>query len=319
MTESRMGNFRKAWRGVGQGGSAEGATISFRRHRTPGALTLLLFVLPSAILLLLIDGYPLAYGAAQSLHDGTLLSTGPFVGLQQYVSVLTGSAFWSATGTTAIFTLVGVFGSWLVGLGLALLLRADIPGVGIMKVLLLLPWITPIVVSSMAWNWLVATPSSPAPLVAKALGFGTPLFLANPQLALVTVCVFKVWASFPFMMLMSSAALSGIDESLFEAAQLDGATRWQTLIKVTLPLIARSTYISWILMAIFCVNDFSIVFLLTGGGPVDSTTTLVVLAYRSVFQNFQTGPGVAIAFLMTFVLVIVSAILYRQIKRTDTA
>jgi multiple sugar transport system permease protein len=121
------------------------------------------------------------------------------------------------------------------------------------------------------------------------------------------------------MMLMSSSALSGIDESLYEAAQLDGATRWQTLSQITLPLIARSTYISWILMAIFCVNDFSIVFLLTGGGPVSATTTLVVLAYRTVFQNFQTGPGVAIAFLMTLALVVVSAILYQQIKKVDSA
>ena len=76
--------------------------------------------------------------------------------------------------------------------------------------------------------------------------------------------------------------------------------------QITLPMIARSTYISWILMTIFCVNDFPTIYLLTGGGPVDATTSLVVLAYRTVFQDFRTGPGVAIAFIMTFVLVIIS-------------
>lgn len=319
MRESKFRPFVRAWRGVAPGGHAEErATSSRRRHRTP-VITFILLVLPSVFLLLLIDGYPLAYGALQSLHNGSLLNSGDFVGMQQYISVLTSSDFWNAAGFTGVYTLVGVFGSWLFGLGLALLLRTKVPAAGIMKMLLLLPWITPIVVSSMAWNWLVATPSSPVPELAHALGLGSLLFLANPQLAVFTVCVFKIWASFPFMMLMSSSALSGIDESLYEAAKLDGASGWQTLSQVTLPLIKRSTYISWILMAIFCVNDFSIVFLLTGGGPVSATTTLVVLAYRMVFQDFQTGPGVAVAFLMTFALVIVSAILYQQIKKVDSA
>jgi multiple sugar transport system permease protein len=82
-------------------------------------------------------------------------------------------------------------------------------------------------------------------------------------------------------------------------------------------MISRSTYISWILMTIFCVNDFPTIFLLTGGGPVNSTTSLVVMAYRTVFQDFQTGTGVSIAFLMTAVLVVVSVALYRQIAKVN--
>ena len=98
---------------------------------------------------------------------------------------------------------------------------------------------------------------------------------------------------------------------------MDGATSWQQFAWITLPMIARSTYISWILMTIFCVNDFPTIFLLTGGGPVDATNSLVVLAYRTVFQNFQAGPGVAIAFLMTLVLVVISVLLYRQIRKAS--
>jgi multiple sugar transport system permease protein len=118
------------------------------------------------------------------------------------------------------------------------------------------------------------------------------------------------------MMLMTSAALSSVEPTVYEAARVDGATKTQMFTGITLPLIARSTYISWILMTIFCVNDFPTIYLLTGGGPVDATTSLVVLAYRVVFQNFQTGYGVAIAFLMTFVLVFVSVVLYRQIRKS---
>jgi multiple sugar transport system permease protein len=216
-----------------------------------------------------------------------------------------------------IFTIVGVFGSWLIGLALALLLRTRIPAGGVFKVLLLLPWIVPVVVSAASWNWLVATPQSPLPMLANSLGLGNVLFLADPTLAQVTVCVFKVWISFPFMMMMMSSALASVDLNVYEAAKMDGATSWQSFTQITMPMIARSTYISWILMTIFCVNDFPTIFLLTGGGPVDATTSLVVLAYRTVFQNFQTGPGVAIAFIMTLVLVIISVVLYRQIRKVN--
>jgi len=280
--------------------------------------TLLLLVLPSLFLLVLINLYPFIYAFFQSLHDGSLIATGPFVGLQNYTDVLTSPAFWKAAWFTLIFTIVGVFGSWLVGLGLALLLRTKIPGRGSFKVLLMLPWVVPIVVSSTAWNYLLATPDSPIPALLNAIGINSPLFLADPTWAKITVCVFKVWVSFPFMMLMTSAALASVDGVVYEAARMDGASNWQQFRLITLPIIARSTYISWILMTIFCVNDFPTIYLLTGGGPVDATTSLVVLSYRTVFQNFQTGPGVAIAFLMTITLVIVSVVLFRQIKKAAT-
>jgi multiple sugar transport system permease protein len=280
-------------------------------------LTLVLFALPSLILLLLINLYPLIYAGMQSVRAGNLISLGDFVGLANYAAVLANPAFWSSALFTLIFTLVGVFGSWLVGLALAVALRRKVPLGGLFKVLLLLPWVVPVVVSATSWNWLVATPQSPLPMLAEALGFGRVLFLADPLLAKITVCVFKVWISFPFMMMMMSSALTSVDHSVYEAAKVDGATNWQTFRSITLPLISRSIYISWILMTIFCVNDFPTIFLLTGGGPTNATSSLVVLAYRTVFQDFQTGPGVAIAFLMTLVLVVVSVVLYRQIRKVN--
>ena len=290
-----------------------------RKARRPGAgaLTLLLFAVPSLFLLLLINLYPVVYAGYQSLRDGSLIDVGDFVGLQNYADVLTDPTFWQAARFTLVFTIVGVFGSWLVGLAIAILLKTRIPGKGVFKVLLLLPWVVPVVVSATSWNWLVATPQSPLPVLANALGFGNVLFLADPLLAKVTVCVFKVWISFPFMMMMMSAALASVDNNVYEAARVDGASKWKELTDITLPMISRSTYISWILMTIFCVNDFPSIFLLTGGGPVNATQTLVVLAYVTVFQNFETGPGVAIAFLMTIVLTIVSVALYRQIRKVQ--
>ncbi|MBO0812337.1 MAG: sugar ABC transporter permease [Microlunatus sp.] len=282
-------------------------------------LTMLVFLLPSMIILLALNLYPLLYAAMQSLRHGNLVVNGPWVGLQNYSDVLTDSTFWSAALFTLIFTLSGVFGSWLVGLVLALLLRTKIPAGGVFKVLLLLPWVVPVVVSATSWNWLVATPQSPLPIMLGWIGIHDVFFLSTPILAKIVVCVFKIWISFPFMMMMMSAALSGIDTNVYEAAKVDGATSWQTFRSITMPLISRSTYISWILMTIFCVNDFPTIYLLSGGGPTGATTSLVVLAYQIVFQNQQSGPGVAIAFLMTLVLILVSVVLYRQIKKVNIA
>jgi multiple sugar transport system permease protein len=308
--------FARARNGVGVAGAGKQARPP-RKRFSRAALTLLLLALPSIILLVVIHGYPLISAAFQSVHDGGLVVLGNFVGLKNYISVLSQPLFWQAARFTLIFTVVGVFGSWVIGLGLALLLRKRIHLRGLFKTLLLLPWIVPIVVSSTAWNWLVATPQSPIPVIAKELGFGSVLFLANPTLAQFMVCIFKVWVSFPFMMLMASSALASVDENVYEAAKMDGASNRQMFFGITIPLIARSTYISWILMTIFCLNDFPTIFLLTGGGPVNATNTLVVLAYQTVFANFQTGPGVAIAFIMTLVAVLISIVLFRQIRKVD--
>jgi multiple sugar transport system permease protein len=280
-------------------------------------VTMLALVLPSVILLVIINAYPVVFAAIQSLTDGNLVQIGKFVGLQNFVTAVNLPGFGPAVRFTVIFTIVGVFGSWIIGLGLALLIKTRVHARGLIKTLLLLPWIVPIVVSSTSWNWLVATSQSPIPLLLKSLGFGDVLFLADPTLAQITVLAFKVWVSFPFMLLMMSSALAGVDENVYEAARVDGASARQTFFQITLPLIARPTYISWILMVIFCINDFPIVYLLTGGGPVGATNTLVVLAYQEVFSNFQTGPGVAIAFIMTIVAVIVSLVLFRQIRKAD--
>jgi multiple sugar transport system permease protein len=306
----------QAGRGVGAAGAGPRAHKRDRRLGQRG-VTLAAFAIPSLLLLLLINLYPLVYAGFQSVHNGDLISVGSFVGLDNYVAVLKSPAFWSSAKFTLIFTITGVFGSWLLGLAVALLLRGRVPGGGIFKVLLLLPWIVPVVVSATSWNFLVATPQSPLPVLASALGMPNVLFLADPTLAQITVCTFKIWISFPFMMIMTSASLAAVDPNVYEAAQVDGASTWQTFTGITLPIISRSTYISWILMTIFCVNDFPTIFLLTQGGPVGATTSLAVLAYQTVFEDMQTGPGVAIAFLMTIVLVVVSVILYRQIRKVE--
>ncbi len=311
-----LSGLSRARKGIGIGGRSEHSPRPPRRFSNR-AITLTLLVTPSVVLVVLIYGYPAIYSVYQSLHNGTLVDAGPYVGLHNYWIDLHNPIFWGAVRFTLLYCVVGVFGSWVVGLGLALLLRKRIHVGGLFKTLLLLPWVVPVVVTATAWQWLVATPASPVPRIAQDLGLGQLLFLDSPGLAKFIVCIYKIWLSYPFMMLMASAALAGVEPQLYEAAQVDGAGGWQQFRRITLPMIARSTYISWILMFIFCIGDFQSIYLLTGGGPVSSTNTLVVLAYLTVFGDFQTGPGVAIGIIMTALSVLVAVVLYRQIRKVQ--
>jgi multiple sugar transport system permease protein len=280
-------------------------------------LTLTGLALPALILMVVVNAYPLFFAIIQSVHGGSLIAPGPFVGLENFADVLGSQSFWRATWFTLIFTTSGVFGSWALGFALALQLKPSFPGKEAFKVLLLLPWIVPIVVTAMSWNWLLAARDSVLPNIARSLGMGNVMFLGNPTLAMVTVCIFKVWISYPFMMMMCAAALESVESNLYEASSIDGANKWQQFRHIVLPVTARSTYISWILMAVFCVNDFPTIYLLTRGGPLDATTSLIVLAYKTTFLDFLPGAGIAIAFLMTAVMIALSVILLRQIRKSS--
>ena len=144
-----------------------------------------------------------------------------------------------------IFTIVGVFGTWLIGLALALLLRTRIPAgrflQGVVDAALGGADRSVVHRLELAGGHPGQPDAHPGP---RALGFGELLFLADPTLAAITVCIFKVWVSFPFMMLMTSAALASVDTTVYEASSIDGANKWQQLTQITLPIISRSTYIS---------------------------------------------------------------------------
>ena len=276
-------------------------------------------LVPSIILIVLTNAYPLLYAVKAAFYGGSLIGPSAFVGLQNFRQPLHDPAFWQAVQFTGLYVLVAVLGSWAFGLGIALILRMNFPGRAAFRALLLLPWVVPIVVSVTSWSFLVGTLISPADQLANLLGLGHPLFLADPALAVATVCAYKIWISYPFMMVAMGSALETVDPSVYEAARIDGAGRFAIFRRVTLPLIARPTYISWIVLGIFTVNDFPSVFLLTGGGPGNSTQTLVIYAYNLVFEEFQPGPGIVVAFAITAIMIAVSAVLFRLIRRSFSA
>jgi multiple sugar transport system permease protein len=269
-------------------------------------------VLPSLLLILVINLYPFATGFLYSLRDGTMLKEGNFVGLNNYLALLTDSHFHHSLVFSVVFALGGVIGSYLIGLGLALLLNKDIPFRGFFRVALLIPWIIPSIVSIISWRWMINDQSGLLNLTVTSLGFAPVYLLSTERQAMFAVIVVKIWRSFPFMMLSLLAALQTIDHTLYEAGQIDGAGRWQSFRYITFPHLRDLSIVLWILMTIWSVNDFETPYLLTGGGPSNATENLIVLAYRYTFRSNEVGSGTAVAFVTLILLMLLAVLLLRR-------
>lgn len=269
-------------------------------------------VAPSLLLVLAINLYPFATGFMYSLRDGTMLQEGNFVGLDNYLALLSDSHFHHSLWFSVVFALGGVFGSYLIGLSLALLLNQDIPLRGVFRVALLAPWIIPSIVSIISWRWMINDQSGVLNLALTTLGFEPVYLLSTERQAMFAVILVKIWRSFPFMMLSLLAALQTIDLTLYEAGQIDGAGRWQQFRFITFPHLRDLSIVLWILMTIWSVNDFETPFLLTGGGPSNATENLIVLAYRYTFRSNEVGSGTAVAFVTLVLLMILALVLLRR-------
>lgn len=274
-----------------------------------------LLLLPSLALIFLIELYPFINGVSFSLHKGSLLGTGPFVGLDNFLRLFNSPDFYNSLWFSFIFALWNVVMSYLIGLALALFLNLDFPGRGFCRVALLVPWIVPAVVSIVSWKWLIADRGGLVNIILNSIGIGPIYFLSSSSWAMVAVIVIKIWRSFPFMMLSLLAALQVIDKTLYEAGKIDGANSWQLFWHITLPHLKNISIVQAILMVIWSINDFETPYLLTQGGPSNATENLILLSYRFTFGRNDVGRGSAIAILTLIVLMILSTIIMRQQRK----
>lgn len=272
-------------------------------------------MVPSLFLIVSVVLYPAVVGFGYSLQSGTLLKPGEFVGLENYLGVLSSTDFLHALRFSLVFALANVTGCYMLGLLLAMLLNAEIPMRGMFRVLILIPWIVPSVVSVVSWRWMLANETALVNQIITFFGADPVLFLSDGFWAGVSVTIIKIWRSLPFMMLSLLAALQGIDKSLYEAAALDGASRWQAFWEVTLPQLKNVSIVLCLLMTIWTVNDFDTPYLLTEGGPNGATENLVLLAYRYTFGRMEVGAGAAVSYItLALLMVFIVAMLRRQRK-----
>jgi ABC-type sugar transport system permease subunit len=274
-----------------------------------------LLLLPSLVLICIIELYPFITGVAYSLHKGTLLGTGAFVGWENYLHLFVSADFYHSLYFSFVFALFNVVFSYLIGLALALFLNLDFPGRGFCRVALLIPWIVPAIVSIVSWKWLIADRGGLVNIILNLFGVGPIYFLSDSGWAMVAVIVIKIWRSFPFMMLSLLAALQVIDRTLYEAGKLDGANSRQLFWHITLPHLKNISIVQAILMIIWSTNDFETPYLLTQGGPSNATENLILLAYRYTFGRNDVGRGSAVALVTLVILMVLATLMMRQQRR----
>ena len=237
-----------------------------------------------------------------------------FVGLAHYGFLGGDPRFWNAARVTVVFTLVSVALELALGVAVALALQRQQRGRRLTMALLLLPWALPSVVVGRTFEWLYH-PS--AGLVNFVLGGRAVNWLGEPALALPALIAADVWRTMPFVALLCYARVLTIPIAVSEAARVDGAGRLATLRDITLPLLRRVLLIALLFRTLDALRAFDLMFVLTGGGPANTTETLTVYAYRSLFQTLQLGLGAAVG-VVVFALVMVVAWGYlRAVGRTE--
>ena len=296
---------------------SRGISQVFEDERVLG-LTLLL---PTLVLLGLFIAYPFVKGVSISLTSATVGDAGAFIGLDNFRRLLNDTIFQRAAWNTVVYTVVATIGKLALGLWLALLLNRHFRGQRLVRASMLLPFIIPTVLSTFAWKWMFDPTFSVLNWTLYHLGFITTRigWLTDPVLALGSVIVVNIWRGMPFYAITLLAGLQTVNPELHEAAALDGANGWQRFWRITWPLLLPVTMVVTLFSVIQTFADFQLVYVLTGGGPANSTHLFATYAYQIGIITARIGEGAAASLMMFPVLFVIVVIQLWYIRRVEGA
>jgi len=274
------------------------------------------FLLPGLLFLFAIDLVPLVYSAWLSLYDWWLLRPRniQFIGLGNYVRLATDPELRRAVVVTGLFTAGAVGVEFLVGLGLALLFSQPFRFLRPLRVVLLLPLFVVPVVGATMWRMIFHPDLGPLNYYLNLVGLGRPPWLGDPTLALVAITVVDAWRTIPFMFLVMYAGIEVLPAELFEAAAVDGASRWQAFRHITVPLLAYIMLVAVLIRGMDAFRELDIIYVLTGGGPGTATQVIQMLSYR-VFGLGRMGLANALGIITLALVAALCYLLMRAIRR----
>ena len=274
--------------------------------------------MPVIIFIALMVVYPLGYTFKLSLYSSSMsaVKAAKFVGLKNYVKMFSNAKFLNATKATLVFSGVCLFFETFFGVSIAIMLNRKFRGMNLVRTLSLLPVVATPVAIAMVWKMIYDPSLGIVNYIIKAMGHDPIAFLGNPDTALASLMVVDIWEHTPTIMLICLGGLAGIPTDCLEAASIDGATKWQSLTKITLPLLSPTILVSMLLRLIDVLKTYDIIYSTTQGGPGTSTQTINVLAYRQAFENFKFGE--ASATIVVFFLVLVAITIVFNFLRKKT-
>ena len=274
------------------------------------AIAAWIFLAPALLLLGLFLLWPIAYLVYLSFTTGSFTSTGIHgVGLRNYLRLVLDPDFWQVLGNTLYFTLATVLPSLIIPLGLAVLLNQSLALRGLLRTAYFIPSITSLVAVGLGFRWLFQT-EGPVNALLNSLGFASIPWLGSTTWAMPILILLSSWKQLGFNMVVFLAGLQAIPPNRYEAAELDGANSWQKFWYITLPGLRSTLIFATITTAIFTLRSFEQVYIITGGGPLNSTNVLVYYIYEQAFALFDFGYAAAAAtVLLSFTLVLVYLLL----------
>ena len=276
----------------------------------------LMMALPLAFLAALV-GYPFIYGILLSLQDRPVAHAGTFVGFKNFIADAHDPVFWRVTLNTFVYTGVATFLKTVGGLGLALAMNQHFRMKNLVRALLLLPFIVPTVLSTVAWLWMLDPAFSVVNRLLVALGWPKPgpSWLGDPTLAMVSIIIINTWRGLPFYGITLLAGLQTVPSELYEAASIDGAGGWERFRFVTLPLLRPIILIVSLFSVIFTFADFQLVYVLTHGGPANATQLFATYAFDIAMNGGQLGLGASVALAMLPALALLIVLLTVYLRR----
>jgi multiple sugar transport system permease protein len=295
----------------------ESATKWWTRFLDPSERTLaLLLLLPAALLLALIIGYPVCRLVWTSFQNLSLTSGVPatFAGLENYRLMIDDPVFWETTWNTVLITLITVPGALVVGMALALMANLPFKTKWPVRLSLLIPWALPLAFAGLIFAWFFHSEYGVVNDVLRRLGFEGVIWFNSANWAFAAICLTIIWKTSSFMALIILAGLQTIPRSLYEAAEVDGAGRLRQYFEITLPLLKPSIVVALIFRTITALQTFDIPFTMTRGGPGTSTSTLAMYIHQNTVDFLDLGYGSALAVFMFILSMSVTTVYLRMIR-----
>lgn len=276
-----------------------------------------LFLAPAILLVVCVSLYPILFAVRRSLYETRYMALGKFIGIENYWEFLVEGTGWNSLVNSLVYCAGSLLIALPLGFGLALVLNQPLPCRALIRTLLILPWIVSQTIVALLWSWMLNPDYGPLNYAISKFADVHFSVFGDPDLAMIGVIVANAWQSYPLALILILAALQGIPQEVIEAARIDGAGRWMSFWRITLPMVRSTLMITTIMLSLHNFNMLTLIFTLTGGGPVGATETLAVRLFNEAFVFNNLGFASMIGILIAVLNIVFSLGYIRMLRQEN--